>query len=69
MYAEYGSALVGAAWAIGEWVWLRQSTGPILAQVMDTPHGLAEVWPLGAEMAMRVPLERVAWSYGEAVAS
>lgn len=68
MFKEYGNALVGVAWAIGEWVWLRQVTGPVLAQVMDAPHGLVEVCPLGAEMAMRVPLERVAWSYSEAVA-
>lgn len=69
MYAEYGTALVGAAWAVGEWLWLRQSTGPVLAQVTDTPHGLAEVWPLGAEMPMRVPLERVAWTWVEAVSA
>lgn len=69
MSPEYGTALVGAAWAVGRYVWLRQSTGPLLALVTGLPHGLAEVWPLGSDMAMRVPLERLAWTHVEAVAA
>lgn len=65
---EYGAPLIGAGWYVGHAVWLRMATGPMLVVMVGMVHGLAEILPMTPDaMPMRVPVERLADNYAEAV--
>lgn len=69
-FPEYGAPLVGAAWVVGQMVWLRQASGPMLVWAREYRGDRVRISPLGAHsFPMIVPVERLAWSYREAVAA